>query len=276
MDAINFGYSMKKIPIPGIKKYLTSFIEMTESVVEHMRWSEFLFLYPNGNSGDTNTHRFTTRKSPPIITELREFEEEIRSLIASIRFQYLQPDQVQQRFTSNDVNNIKKSMQIIVSDDKTFSFYEAIPQDYQATLHKCITKDYRKTNQLSFDNINNEDKKIASSLNLDDRVQAMASRESFKTIEDHKKNFTNCPQYRLINQTKYEMARIGKQILEGINAKLNTFTPINQQKNTHGVLSWSNSINDMQNLTFIKFDIVNFYSSITQELQLEALNFATI
>jgi len=153
MDKINFGYSTKNIPISSNKEYLTGFIEMTENVIKHMRWKAFFFLNPNTNTCNTDTYGFNSRKPPPTIIELGEFENEMEHLIKSIKFRHLQLDQVQLKLI-NDANKIKRSTGINVSADKASNFYQVPPKDYQSALHKCIIKDYRKTNQNSLDNIN--------------------------------------------------------------------------------------------------------------------------
>jgi len=94
MDKINFGYAVKDIPIPSNKEYPTRFIEMTENVIKRMRWKAFFFLNSNTNSCNTDTYGFNSRKPPPTVIELREFENEMEHLIKSIKFRHLQLDQV--------------------------------------------------------------------------------------------------------------------------------------------------------------------------------------
>ena len=115
---------------------------------------------------------------------------------------------------------------------------------------------------------------IAKKLNLDDRVNTTAVRDAFVTLKDHKPNFANNPTCRLINPAKSEISKISKQILDRINKKTNENTGTNQWKNTAAVLKWFNSINNKDQYSFIAFDVVDFYLSISIDLVNAALDFA--
>ena len=60
-----------------------------------------------------------------------------------------------------------------------------------------------------------------------------------------------------------------------INASVISSTKINQWKNTASVLKWFNSLNNKSSLSFICFDVCEFYPSITEKLLSKALNFAS-
>ena len=47
-----------------------------------------------------------------------------------------------------------------------------------------------------------------------------------------------------------------------------------QWRNTAEVLKWFSGVRDKHHCKFIKFDIVDFYSSITEELLKKAIKFA--
>ena len=66
------------------------------------------------------------------------------------------------------------------------------------------------------DNIIKADIHIAKNLDLADRINTTAERESFITLKDHKENFKNKPKCRLINPCKPELGKIRKQLLEKI------------------------------------------------------------
>ena len=92
---------------------------------------------------------------------------------------------------------------------------------YECLLRENITKHYKIAEEDAYDIINREARAIASRLDIADRIDAMAKRESFITLKDHKDNFENNVPCRLINPAKSEMGRISKQTLNGINNKLN-------------------------------------------------------
>ena len=71
-----------------------------------------------------------------------------------------------------------------------------------------------------------------------------------------------------------EIGRVRKQLLDRINATLAHNLELHQSKNTKAVLSWFNNIQHKDMYSFIAFDVVEFYPSISIELLSEALQFA--
>ena len=61
-----------------------------------------------------------------------------------------------------------------------------------------------------------------------------------------------------------------------MNSKIVKSTGINQWKNTDAVIKWFNKMPNKANRSFICFDIVDFYPSISEELLNEALSFDDI
>ena len=62
--------------------------------------------------------------------------------------------------------------------------------------------------------------------------------------------------------------------LDGINNKVREVTSLIQWKNTGAVIKWFQGITNKHQTTFLKFDIVSFYPSITFEILNKALDFA--
>ena len=105
-------------------------------------------------------------------------------------------------------------------------------------------------------------------------MEVIAEREPFVTLKDHKQDFTNKPACRLINPAKSEVGIISKQILEKINSQVRSASGLQQWQNTQSVIDWFNSLPNRANLKFLKFDIVEFYPSITEELLAKAIQYA--
>ena len=116
---------------------------------------------------------------------------------------------------------------------------------------------------------------ITTKLDLDDRVELIATKNAFITLKDHKEHFANRPACRLINPSKSEIGKISKQILEKINRELVNYTAVNQWKNTSSVLEWYKQLTNKTGSAFICFDVVEFYPSISEELLQRALDFAS-
>ena len=146
--------------------------------------------------------------------------------------------------------------------------------DYNTLLKKSIEKECKKAPDNEQMHINTEAKVFAQSLNIDDRVETLAPKESFITLKDHKDNFQNNPTYRLINPTKSELGIVSKQILDKTNKTIIDSTGVHQWKNTRAILDWFINIPNKDQHSFIAFDIVNFYPSISHKLLNDALSFA--
>jgi hypothetical protein len=78
----------------------------------------------------------------------------------------------------------------------------------------------------------------------------------------------------MINPAKSEIGIIRKHILDRINTEVRPKININQWKNTKAVLEWFANIQYNPNHSFIIFDIVEFYPSISSDTLTAALNFA--
>jgi hypothetical protein len=64
---------------------------------------------------------------------------------------------------------------------------------------------------------------------------------------------------------------LSKTILDEINYKLN----LNQWRNTKQVIEWFGNIKDKERHSFISFDIVDFYPSISEKLLDQELSWAS-
>ena len=105
-------------------------------------------------------------------------------------------------------------------------------------------------------------------------MEIMAKKQAFITLKDHKENFENNLPCRLINPAKSEMGLVSKQIIDRINNMTRSATTVNQWRNSMSVIEWFNNIQEKDKHTFICFDIVEFYPSISENLLRKALNFA--
>ena len=237
-----------------------------------MRWRAYFYLHPEVQCTSKENHGFNSRQSPPQVPELISFENRMLNLIQSIKFK--KPKCSFQKKLATDASIIKKSEDLFVPADKTTNFYKIDPNSYNE-LHKNVTKTYKKIPVKVVHNIQNEAKGIAEKLNLADRINTTALREAFITLKDHKPNFQNNPSCRLINPSKSEIGKISKNILDRVNKKIIEATSMNQWKNTKSVLSWFNNITNKHQYSFIAFDIIDFYPSISIELLTAALDFAS-
>lgn len=204
---------------------------------------------------------------------MAQFERSLLYMIKSIKFKTSRCH-FQNQLNRDIHDNITSSNSLIVPADKTSNFYKMDIPNYNSLLQSSITSKYKKLPPSTLPNIEAESKTIATQLNLDDRINTVAPAEAYVTLKDHKTNFTNNPTCRLINPAKTELGKISKVILEGINSKVNAQLQLNQWRNTSMVLQWFNNIDNKAQHTFITFDVVDFYPSISTDLLCAALEFA--
>ena len=105
---------------------------------------------------------------------------------------------------------------------------------------------YKKAHPNTVRDIHTENKKIATKLGIDDRVDTTANKDAFITLKDHKPNFANKPTCRLIKPTKPEIGKISKVTLDRINSKITRAPKFNQWKNSTSVIEWFKAIENKQ------------------------------
>ena len=198
----------------GRDLYIETLISKSETFVKNIRWRAFFYLNPDLRMYQKETYGFTSTKPPPIIQELKEFQNDLVDLIQNINFRHV-PNHFQNKL-QKDLNHIKKDDHLYIPADKTNNYYRVKPADYEHLLQKSIHKNYKKTDRSAINNITKTDIHIAKKLDFADRINTTAERESFITLKDHKENFKNKPTCRLINPCKPELGKIIKQLLEKI------------------------------------------------------------
>ena len=147
-------------------------------------------------------------------------------------------------------------------------------EDYKKLAKENVTKVYEKSGDSVQRNINCEAKQIAKRLDLDDRMEIYAEREAFITLKDHKPDFQQRPQCRLINPAHPEMGVVSKQLLERCNKKVREATSANQWRSTKDVIKWFNRLPNKAHRKFVKFDDKEFYPLIDAKLLRKAIDYA--
>ena len=142
---------------------------------------------------------------------------------------------------------------MFVAANKTTNIYKMDVDNYRKLLRGNITSTYKKVDKSLTKKINQEAKHIVKKLKLDNRIECLAKKNSYITLKNHKDNFYNDPQSRLINLTKSDIGIICKNILDGINSRIRSDTGLQQCRNTTSVLSW------FKNITNYKQKIVQIF-----------------
>ena len=273
MEATKFSYSTKNVPVPPEDEYIRELIAKVEHFCRRLRWKVFFYLNPEAKVTTKECFGFKSRKSPPQIPELTAFENQLLRLIKNTKLRRTQCN-FQSKLQKDIQQDINGHNKILVPADKSNNFYKLDVTDYKKLLQNNITTTYRKVSNEKLQETTVEAKSIAQTLQLADRINIMAKREAFLTLKDHKPNFINHPTCRLINPAKSEIGKVSKHILERINNNIRKKTTIIQWTNTSSVLEWFRNIEQKEHCTFIEFDVIEFYPSISANLLNRALDFA--
>ena len=221
---------------------------------------------------DKQTYGFRSRKCPPVVAELKDFEIDLWKLINNIEFRHVRNDF--QDKLKQDIRDIKLSGKLVVPADKSTNLYKMNKDEYTNHLMNNITRAYKKTNSAKQETINKEAYEIAEKLELEDRMQCLQTSAAYITVKDHKETFAAKPSFRLINPSKTDIGRISKAVLDRINKDLLGKIKMNQWKSDKDVINWFTGITAKGRCTFFQFDIDNFYPSITLELFNKAIAYA--
>ena len=247
-------------------------IEKLDSFIRRMRWKAFFFDHPETANTSEYNFGFKSEKCPPQHDSLNPFENDLYEMVRSIKFN-TSLNSFQNQLKS-DAKSIKSSQSLLVPADKTTNLYKVKPESYKKLLVDNVTAKYKKTSTATTDAINQEAKIISAKFDLEDKIEILDEKNAFITLKDHKPNFPNNPKCRLINPSKSEIGKISKSFLDDINSKLRTATGLIQWRNTNDVISWFQNINNKKDCTFLKYDIVDFYPSISENLLSKSLEFA--
>lgn len=273
---------MKNIPLPTTSAFKKRLIEKVEQVIKRMRWRALFFLQREDDKDDNDDDGgaeereekfgFKTRKCPPKIEELQEFEEDLLKMIETIQFRNTR-DEFQEKL-KKDIKSITESKNLFVPADKTRNMYQVEREQYLKLLQDNASKHYKSAPDGMYEDTNKKAKSLAEQFKIDDRVEVLAKSEAYLKLKDHKSNFEQAVPCRLINPAKSEIGRISKAILDRVLSDIRKATTVNQWRSTDAVIEWFSGLKDKANLSFITFDIVEFYPSISEEILGRALSYA--
>ena len=271
---LDLPYSVKNIPVLKSFNYDKLFTYRSEDLVERMRWEvhwdKQKDKVPRGEG--RNTYKFRTSARAPPCKELKQFEEDLFGMLASIeRRSFRNPLQEKMKSDLEYIRSLEDK--VIVSSDKTSQLYIIDVEEYRNHQRKEIMKSYRKVSQAIADEIDSEAASLANDVKLDDRIEGMALQQSFLTLKDHKEDFPGKLSFRLINPAKSNLGRISKSILDRANRKVREETGFQQWRSTKDVLGWFGQLDDKKSLLWLKFDIEAFYPSITEKLLRKTIEF---
>ena len=176
MDAINFGYSMKNIPIPSRYAFKFNLIQKAESTLRTMRWTAHYFLSDKETTGKTKYY-IKSRLCPPQIDDMKAFENDVWKMSENVVYRHYTNPFLQQ--LKADTHKIRISSNAFIPGDKIRNYYEIEPEPCKKILTDNVTKSYRKADPSIPDNINEESQEIACKLNLEKKINTIAEEQCF-------------------------------------------------------------------------------------------------
>ena len=285
LDLFQVEYSLKNIPVGNKREYMIRLYDQTCKFIERLRWRVYWFIANGDNNeagkDDSNEaskdtiemeSKFPTRKSPPPNDLIQAFEDDLFKLIKNIKFR-----NVRTRFQNQlrkDINAINQSDKVFAFADKTNNIYQMEPTEYKKLIHENITKDYRKAPDGTLEAINSEASNIVGKAKSTRRIPKFSTQPTFISIKDHKDGFPGKVKCRLLNPAKSSIAKISKSILDRIINDVRSKSELIQWRNAYEVIDWFKAIDKTDARWFVKFDIVEFYPSITKAQLIRALDFA--
>ena len=116
--------------------------------------------------------------------------------------------------------------------------YRLSKEKHDELLTNAVTSNYEKANNSIQKKINMSGKEILKNNEILNRIEINGENNCFFTLKDHKDNFSNNPQVRLIYPAKNDLGRRSKVILDKINLVIREHFSFNQWKNTQNVINW--------------------------------------
>ena len=175
---------------------------------------------------------------------------------------------------SNDIKEVKTSKYIWVRSDKSKNIYKIKPSKYQEILKSQITNNYKIDYNNTIEQIDKDTSKFASRLQIEERLGKFKKKEAYILFKDPKPNFENKLPARLINPSKTELGRMSKCIIQNIVNSVKKPNHCNLWENSYETIEWFRGIKNKSKGTFIQFDIIDFYPSITKNLLIDSINYA--
>ena len=131
---------------------------------------------------------------------LIQFQDVLVRMIKELKFSIVKNNF--QTKLREDMKQVQTSKKALTPAGKIFNMYRLHNKGYQNLLRNAITTSYKKENKSIGTKINKGGIKFAKQANMLDKIEINDTDNSFSTLKDHKRNFTNHLTARLINLSK--------------------------------------------------------------------------
>ena len=158
--------------------------------------------------------------------------------------------------------------------DKSKNMHKIKPSKYQELLTNKITENYKIDYNNTIGQTNNDTCRFASKLHIEDRLGKFKKKNAYSLFKEHKPDFENKFQSRLINPSKTALGNVSKNIIKNIVTNVKKANYCNLWENSYDAIEWLKKIKNKSKATFMQFDIIDFYPSIAKNTLIDSINYA--
>ena len=207
-------YSLKKIPHPIVHAFQLSLTEKIEVFIKRIWWKTYFYLNSSDipNRTKKEVYNLKSQRRPPNNKLLDPFEADLFKLIKKITFRKDHNHFLTK--LNKDIKELKNSKYIWVRADKSRNIYKINSSNYHKILKNRITNTYKIDHNDTISQINDDTLKFTNKLHIEDRLGKFNMKVAYILFKDHKPNFENKLQSRLINPSKTELGIISKILFE--------------------------------------------------------------
>ena len=106
MEKINFGQSLKNIPVPDKKTFQQMLINSKEKFSINLRWRTFFHKNPPAQANKANKFKFKSINKAPADPDLKPVEDELTNIIKDVQFEeFLNPLQRELKKVKANINS---------------------------------------------------------------------------------------------------------------------------------------------------------------------------
>ena len=194
----------------------------------------------DNNCAKKEVYNLKSQNTPPNNRLLDPFEADLFGLIKKRKFK--RENNNFQIKLNKDIKELKSSKCIWVSADKSRNMYKVESPKYHEILNKKIMDNYKIDKDNTKDQINKETGNFACKLHIYDRLGKFQKRDAYILFKDHKPNFINKLQTKLINPSKTESGKISKNIIQNIVTNVREASYSNLWRNSLDTIEWFRGI----------------------------------
>ena len=109
------------------------------------------------NNFTKESYGFKSRKCPPTVKEMTNFEEDLRLIIKNLKYRNIKNEFSEK--LADDIKLIKGTKEMLINADKSRNIYKVSRENYKKYLVENITKTCKKSNKARVNSINKDTKK---------------------------------------------------------------------------------------------------------------------